>query len=103
MIVKAHFYIVQNSQVIEQTNVLEGSCNTMLVDINGFLAGNILSVQQNITICGLIYTCQQVEYGCFSGTVRSNESVELSLLNIQVEIIYCTQSAEGNAQITYFQ
>ena len=97
MIMQPYFYIVYHRQILEQSNILEGSCNSCLIDFDGLFTGNILSIQRNNTLCGLIYTCQKVEYGGLTCTVGTDQSVQGTFFNLNIEIIYRTKSAERNA------
>ncbi len=47
MIVKSYFYIVKNSHILEKTDILECSCNSGFVDLNGFFSCDVLAVQFN--------------------------------------------------------
>ena len=66
MIVKSYFYIVKNRHILEKTDILEGSCDTCLIDVDGLFAGDILAIQGNNSLCGFIYAGQQIKYGGFS-------------------------------------
>ena len=41
MIMQPYFYIVYHRQILEQSNILEGSCNSCLIDFDGLFTGNI--------------------------------------------------------------
>ena len=75
LVVKTYFNIVDYGQILEQTDVLEGSCNTVLVNFNIFTSGNILAVQADNAFIWLVNTGKQVEYGGLSGTVRTYQTV----------------------------
>ena len=75
----------------------------MLVDFNGFLAGNIFTVQHDVAVGGLIDTGQQIEYGGFSCAVGADETVQLSLFYLHMETIHSAKSAKGDSKILYFQ
>ena len=44
---KSDLYIVQHTQFLEQTDILECSCDSILVDLDGLSSGNILTIQNN--------------------------------------------------------
>ena len=47
MVVKAYLYVVKNAQVLEQTDILEGSRDACLIDLGSCLVtGNVLSIQE---------------------------------------------------------
>ena len=63
LIVQTGLYIIQHRQILKQTDILECSCNTGLVDLNRMHAsGNVLPVEQNTSGIRLVYTGQQIEY-----------------------------------------
>ena len=99
MVMKAGFDIVQNRKLLEQADVLEGSCNPGPVDVNGALSRNVGIIQHDLSGIRLVHAGQKVEYGCLSGAVGADQTVELSFLDGDAEIIYRFQAAEGNAQI----
>ena len=71
MIVKSYFYIVKNRHILEKTDILESSCDSGLVDLNGAFSGDVLAVQSDDSLCWFVYTCEKVEYRCLTGTVAS--------------------------------
>ena len=86
---------------MKQTDILERSGNTGLVDINRH-ALPVMSCpsKQDTSGIRLVNTCQQVEYRRFSGTVRSDQTVELTFFNVDVKIrLQHVKSSEGDAQI----
>ena len=101
MIVKSYFNIIKNSQFFEKTDVLECSCNSGLTDLNIFLSCKILSVQKNLSGIWFVYTSQKVEYSCLTGTVRSDQSVKFLFLNLEVKVIYRTETTERDSKIFY--
>ena len=101
MVVQSDFYVVKNVQLLEQTNVLEGTRDSILIDLDRTASGDILSIEKNGTGIRLVHTRQQVEYRRLSCSIRSDQTVELSFLDRHAEIIDCFQSAEGNADIFY--
>lgn len=56
LVVKTYLNIVDYGQILEQTDVLESSCNTVLVDFNVFTSGNILAIQADNAFIWLINT-----------------------------------------------
>ena len=96
VVVKSHLYVVKDAQIFKQTDVLKGSGHSCPVNLNIFLSRNVLSVQKDDSSVRLVHACQKVEYGCLSRSVRADEAVRLALLNCNVKIVYCLQSAEGD-------
>lgn len=75
LVVKTYLNIVDYGQILEQTDVLKGSCNTVLIDFNVFASGNILAVQTDNAFIGLVNAGKKVEYGGLSGTVGTYQTV----------------------------
>ena len=103
MIVKSYFYIVKNRHILEKTDILESSCDSGLVDLNGAFSCDVLAVKFNDSLCRLIHSCEKIEYCCLTGTIRSDQSIELSLLNGHIKAVNSTKTAELDRQIIYFQ
>ena len=60
---------------------------------------DVLPVEQDTSGIRLVYTGQQIEYRRFTGSVRSDQSVQLAFLNCNIKSVYRAESAKGNAQI----
>lgn len=73
---QSYFYIIDYGQILEKTDILEGSCDTCLIDVDGLFAGDILAIQGNNSLCGFIYAGQQIKYGSFSGTIGTDQSIQ---------------------------
>ena len=101
LVMQAHLHVVQHRHILEQTDILKCSCNTCFVDVNRLLTCNILAIQFDNSLIWLIHTCQKVEYRCFTGSVRSDQSVKFPFFDLHFKPVYCTQSSEGNGQIFY--
>ena len=54
---KTYLNVIKYRKILEQSDILEGSCNTRPVDVGGLLARDILSIKNNGTVRRLIYTC----------------------------------------------
>ncbi len=92
------FYIVQHGHVMEETDVLEGTCDALLVDLLTAETRDVVSVEEDLTAGRLIYAGQEVKYGRLTGTIRADQTVELILFDLHMEIINCLQTTEGDAQ-----
>ncbi len=88
---------------MKQTNVLEGSRNAVMVDFHGFMAGDVFSVQTDDPFIRRVNAGQEVEDRCFSGAVRADQAMQLSLFNTDMEIIYGAQATERDAEIIDFK
>ena len=103
LIVETDSYIVLNGEVGEKADVLECSCNTHLVDLNGVFSGGIHAVDDDCSPCRGIHLCQQVEDCCFSGAVRADKTGNFSFADCEVEVVNGTQSAEVNSEVNTFK
>ena len=103
MIMKPYLDIVQYRQSLEQTNILERSGNSGLVDINRFLSYDILSIQCNDSFCRFIYSGKKVKYRRFSGPIRSDQPIQAPFFNFHMKFIYRAKTAKGDSEILHFQ
>ena len=94
MIVQSYLYIVKNRHILEKTDILEGSRDSGPVDLNGAFSCDVLAVQSDDSFCWLVYTCEKVEYRCFTGTVGSDQSVELSFFNGHIKAVNSAKAAK---------
>ena len=101
VIVEAQLHIVQNRQLFEEPDVLEGSGDPFFVDLNSLLAGDVFSVPDHLACVWFIHDCEQVEYGGLAGAVWPDQAIELLLLNGEVEAVHRPQSSEGDSQVFY--
>ena len=74
MVVKTNFYIVKHAQLLEQTDILEGSRDACLIDLDCLVTGNVLSIQQNPSAIRLVHARQKVENSRFTSAVRSDQA-----------------------------
>ena len=82
MVVKASLYIVKHAQLLEQTDILEGSRNACLIDLDGAFSGNILSIQDDTVRASGLYTpVRRLKMVVFTGAVRSDQAVKLSFFD----------------------
>ena len=75
LIVKTDFYIVQNGEFLEQSDVLECSGNACPVDIDRTLSGNILPVQLDNAFVRLVLTGKEIKDCRLARTVRTDQTV----------------------------
>ena len=96
MVMKTNLYIVKHAQLLEQTDILEGSRDACLIDLDCLVTGNVLSIQQNPSAIRLVHARQKVENSRFTSAVRSDQAVELSFFYRDAEIIDRFQTAKRN-------
>ena len=88
MIVKPRLYIVSHGKILKEADILEGSCDSLLIDIHRMLAGDIHAVQKNTSAIGTVNSGQQIKDGSLSGTIGADQAIELSLFNPDIEIVH---------------
>ena len=94
--------VVDDRHLTEQTDVLERAGNAVMIDLDGFVSGDVLPVQQDDALVWLVNAGQQVENCRLAGAVGADETVELSLFDREIEIVHGAQTAEGNAEVFNF-
>ena len=94
VVMKSRLYVVENAHVLEQADILEGSCDTSLVDSYRRLSGDVFAVQEDSSRRRLVHSGQHVEHGGFSGAVRSDKTVELPPADSHVQTVYRAQTSE---------
>ena len=95
---EARLYVVQDGQVLEEADVLEGPGDAVPVDVGGLFYCDVHAVQEDDSCIRLIYTCQKVENRCFSGSVGADEAVELALFDLYGKVTDRLESPEGDAE-----
>ena len=93
MVVQACLNIVQHCHILEKTDILEGTGNTCLVDVDRFLSCDIRTIQADSSLIRRIHTGKHIKYRRLAGTVRSDQTVKLSLLDGNMKIIYRTKAS----------
>ena len=87
---KPRLNIVEYAKLCEQADVLESTRNAFLIYLCSLHARDILIIKLYYPVGRLVYSCQHVKDSSLSRTVWSDESVELSLLNMNLEVFdYC--------------
>ena len=79
--------IVKYRKLFEQPDVLECSCDALFVDLNCAVPGQFLAIQEKVSFRWFVDTRQQVEGRRFACTVRSDQTIELSLVDGHGELI----------------
>ena len=78
---------------MEQTDILDCSGDSRLVDINGTLSVDIMSVKIHDSLVRLGHTCKKVKDCSLTGTIRTDQTIKLSFLDGDIEIIQCMKTA----------
>ena len=98
---QSYFNVVKNRHFFKQTDILESSRNTGLVDLYCALSCDILSIKFDNTFCWFVYTCKKVENCCLTGTIRSDQSIELTFFDRYIKSVNCAKTAELDSQMIY--
>src|SRR5450756_1293341 len=86
--------VVDNAGLAEQADVLERAGDPCLGDLVGFLAHNVLSVEDDGTLGRRIDTGDHVEDGRLASAVGSDEADDLAMLQLDVEVGNSAQTAK---------
>lgn len=76
LIVKPHFYIIQNTQIFKETDILECSCDACFTDIDGLFPCDIFPVQDHLSCIRSVNSCQQVKDSCLTRSVGTDQPVK---------------------------
>ena len=63
----------------------------------------ILAVKVYFAPAGLIYLGQKIEYRRLAGSVRTDQTCDLAVKNLKVEVVYRCKTAEINAEFLYVE
>ena len=99
LVVQADHDVLQHRLVVEQADVLEGAGDAGPVDLGGGHAVDVLAVQQDGAVGGLVDLGQQVEDGGLAGAVGADEAGDLRAAQGNVEVVHGLEAAEGDAQV----
>ena len=96
---QTHQNVTNHGHVIKQTDILEGTGNALMVDGLLTAAGQIFTIQEETAGSGFVHTGQHIEHGGLTGTVGSNQTIQLFFMDLQVQSLHGLQTAEGNTQV----
>ena len=102
-IVEAGLDIVEDRQVAEKADVLEGPRDTGLVDVHDRFPRCILPVEEDLAPGRFIHLGQKIENGGLSRAVRADQSHDLSVKDLQVQVVDSCKASEVDAQFLYIQ
>ena len=94
--------IVQDRQVGEQPDVLEGPGDAPLRDLVGFETDQAFAVELHLARCRFIDAGHQVESGGLAGAVRADQADQLALVDFHIEVGDRFQTAELFGQLIDF-
>ena len=99
VIVETYLNVVDNRKLLEKTDILEGSCDTRTVCLNGAHICDVCAVKDNGAGVCLVNACQHIEHGSLSCAVGADKTVKLTFFDSKIKFAYGFKTAEGNAQI----
>ena len=94
MDVEADRNVFQHGRVLEKLDVLECSGDACLRRHMGAVAGYVFSVKPDLALRGGDSPGAEVEKGRLTGTVRSDNAKNLSLLHFHIDMVYRLQTAK---------
>ena len=94
---KSDHNISDHAHVAEQADVLECSCNSFMIDLLLCFSFQFFSVKEEGSCRRKINTGQHIEDRSLSRTIRTDHSVDLSFFDLDIRILNCFQSAEGDS------
>ena len=98
-IVQTDLDVILDGQLVEQTDVLEGTGDAHAVDLDGGLARAVHAVDDDRAARGLIDAGQQVEDRGLACTVRADQTCDLRPADGQIKVVHGAQTAEVDAKM----
>ena len=95
--------VIEYRKVSEETDILERSGDTGLVDIHDSLSGSILAVKDDPAARGIVYLGQKIEDGRLSRAVGADQTYDLTVIDLHVEVVDSCQTAEVDAELLYVE
>ena len=103
LVVESHHDVAYHSHVVEQTDVLEGTGDALVVDLVLGQALQLLAVQVEGTGGGLVDPRQEVEDRGLTRAVGADETVDLILFDADIDVLGGLQTTEGDTQVLGFE
>src|SRR5437588_11268353 len=91
--------VIKNGKSSEKTNVLKGSRNSPPCDRTRPQTGDGLSIKVNRSGRGPINTGNDIEDGCFSCAIGSDQADEIARTDSEIEFIDRGKTAETNGAL----
>ena len=92
---RAYKHILNNPHIREKPDVLECSGNTLFYNISGVHALDFFTLELDRPLINLINTGQHVEYCSLTCSVRSDDTDDLALMNLEADVLYSNNTAES--------
>ncbi|VUX36462.1 Uncharacterised protein [Bifidobacterium longum subsp. infantis] len=102
-LVEGDEHVLLNGELLEQSDVLEGTGDTGTHDLIGLLAVHPDAIQPEFAFSGLVHAGQQVEHRGLASAIRADQTDEFTLVDGHVEVGYGLQTTEGDAEMLGFE
>ena len=86
-VMKSDHNVADHRHIVEKTDILESTRDTLMIDDLLGLAGKILAVQVKFTVGRLIHAGNHIEHGGLSGAVRADKTVKFLFFNGDIDIL----------------
>ena len=103
MAVHRHQDIVEDAHTTEELDVLEGAGDAELGDLIGAKMGDDTVLELDTAVGWMIETCHAVENRRLTGSVRADQTVDLSCLNREGHTINGAQATKVNGNLFHGQ
>ena len=103
VVVQPDLYIILNTHIFKQADILKGSGNARLINIYGLFPDYIFSVKPYNSLRRLVNPGQKIKYRRLSGTVRADQALELSFFNHHIQAVHSPKPPQGDSKITNFK
>src|SRR5208282_3526250 len=100
---KPHQDVVQDAELLEQADVLEGAGHPQIGDPMGRQPGDLGPIQGDAAAAGLQKAADQVEDRGLTGAVGADKTIERTFRNLQTKILQGQQTTESHAQVLDIQ
>ena len=85
---RPHHHIFEERHTLQGFHDLKGSGNSQVVDLIGFQSGNILVLEDNLTIRRGHEPGYQIKQGRFSGTVGPDQAYDFTRVYRLSQVVY---------------
>ena len=98
-----YHYVVDDTQFLEKSDVLECSCYPKSADFISRSTCDLFSLEEDFSACRSIETCNVVEKCGLSCTIRSDKSSDHILFNEEIDFVYSDDTAELSSESLCFK
>ena len=80
-VMESYHYVTDNCHVIEEADILEGSCDTLVIYPLLTHSAKLLTAKEEGSLCRLIHSRDEIEDRCLTCTVGADKSVYLTFFD----------------------